>query len=153
MTLSFCFNEVWYLLWSIVRWLLLDTILYHLVPCTWCSDQWVCHMWVKITSYLWHREFQLLVSGAWLIPICTLAACDRGRSVWTCLPCKICISDCKVPFKGVFLYTIRAVYGDWPSSFALWNRFLMIPAYFSASPLLCSIMGRAGKMVDRYWLH
>ena len=75
--------------------------------------------------------------GAWLIPIYSWAACDRGRFVWACLPCKICIDDCKVPFKGVFLYTIRAVYGDWVSSLALWNRFLMTPTYFSASPLLC----------------
>ena len=41
--------------------------------------------------------------GAWLIPIFTLAACDNGRSVRACLPCKICISDCKVLLRAVFL--------------------------------------------------
>ena len=58
------------------------------------------------------RRISAVGQGAWLIPICIWAACDRGRSVQACLPCKICIGDYKVLFKGVFLYNIRAVYGD-----------------------------------------
>ena len=49
------------------------------------------------------QRISAIGGGAWLIPICTLAACDNGRSVRACLPYKICISDCKIPFRGVFL--------------------------------------------------
>ena len=58
-----CLSFWWGMISSlvIVGYQLLDTIFCHLVPCTWHSDQWVCHVWVRITTYPLHWEFQLLV--------------------------------------------------------------------------------------------
>ena len=56
-------HQWWGMISSLVTvwWQLQDTIFCHWSPCTWYSDQWVYHVWVRIMTYTLHEEFQQLV--------------------------------------------------------------------------------------------
>ena len=99
-------------------------------------------------SFLW-----TVCSFSGCKPSWCLAALDMDRSDLAHLFCRICISDCKLPLRGVLQYIIKHLNRSFSSSFALLNKFFTIYTYFSASPFDCGLVGWACDMIDMVCIH